>query len=80
VAWCLGHIATREGKREGRLMIIPKKPHHELAGMAGCTRETVSRALSALKRKKFVSWDAQSMRLEMEGLQRYIRSQQPIGR
>lgn len=80
VAWCLGHIATREGKREGRLTIIPKKPHHELAGMAGCTRETVSRALSALKRKKFVSWDTQSMRLEMEGLQRYIRSQQPIGR
>ena len=80
VAGCLVHIATREGKREGKLVIIPKKPHHELAGMAGCTRETVSRALSALKGKKLASWDAQTMRLELDGLQRYIRSQQPMGR
>src|SRR5262245_8725887 len=29
VAWCLCNIATREGKREGKLVIIPKKPHHE---------------------------------------------------
>jgi CRP-like cAMP-binding protein len=73
VAWCLGSIAMREGRRDGGVVIIPKKPHHELAGMAGCSRETVTRALSVLKRKKYVSWDAQTMRLEMERLQRYIR-------
>jgi DNA-binding transcriptional regulator YhcF (GntR family) len=56
-------------------MVIPKKPHQELAGMAGCTRETVSRALGALKRKKYVTWDTHTMRLEVDGLQRYIRSE-----
>ena len=75
VAWCLGRIATREGRREGKNVVIPKKPHHELAGMAGCTRETVSRALSALKRKKIISWDAETMQLDVEGLQRYIRGE-----
>ena len=75
VAWCLGRIARREGKRDGKAMIIPKKPHQELAGMAGCTRETVSRALGALKRKKYVTWDTHTMRLEVDGLQRYIRSE-----
>ena len=74
VAWCLGRIASREGKRDGKAVIIPKKPHHELAGMAGCTRETVSRALGTLKRKKCISWDAATMRLEIDGLRRYAGS------
>lgn len=72
VVWCLGRIARREGKRDGTSVIIPKKPHHELASMAGCTRETVSRALGTLKRKKYVSWDSRTMRLE-DTLQRYLR-------
>ena len=79
VAWCLGQIATREGRRDGKVVIIPKKKHEELAGMAGCTRETVSRALAALKRKKYVSWDARTMRLEVEGLQRYMRRELTVG-
>jgi CRP-like cAMP-binding protein len=73
VAWCLGRIASREGRREGRIVVIPRKRHQELAGMAGCTRETVSRALSVLKRKQCLSWDAAVMRLQIDGLRRYIR-------
>lgn len=80
VAWCLGRIARREGRRDGKSVVIPKKAHQELAGMAGCTRETVTRALSTLKRKKYVSWDTQTMRLE-DGLQRYIHAElTPAGR
>ena len=72
VAWCLGRIARQEGTPDGRAVVIPKKPHHELAEMTGCTRETVSRALSTLRRKRCISWDGQAMRLEMEALQRYV--------
>ena len=79
LAWCLGQIARREGTQDGKAMIIPRKRHQELAAMAGCTRETVSRALGALRRKKFVSWDAHTMRLEVEGLQRYLRSDLRFG-
>jgi CRP-like cAMP-binding protein len=75
VAWCLGQIAHREGWRDGRSIVIPRKPHQELAGMAGCTRETVSRALAALKQKRSVTWDAHTMRLDMNLLQRYIRTE-----
>jgi CRP-like cAMP-binding protein len=75
VAWCLGRIASREGKRDGKVVIIPKKPHQDLAAMAGCTRETVSRSLRVLKRKKCVSWDTKTMRLEVDCLQRYVHSE-----
>lgn len=74
VAWCLGRIATREGTRDGRIVIIPKKRHEDLARMAGCRRETVTRGLARLKRKKYVSWDARTMRLDVDGLQRMVRT------
>jgi hypothetical protein len=41
--------------------------------MIGCSRETVSRKLEALKRKKCLSWNKETMRLDIEGLQRYVR-------
>ena len=71
VARCLNAIATREGTRDGTMVIIKKTPHHELADMAGCARETVSRALSALKRKQCLSWDASTMRLDVDRLRRF---------
>jgi hypothetical protein len=43
--------------------------------MVGCTRETVSRKLETLKRKRCVLWDKQVMRLDLEGLQRFVRSE-----
>jgi CRP-like cAMP-binding protein len=75
VAWCLGRIARQEGRFEGGTVIIPKLAHQELAEMTGCSRETVSRALSALRRRKYVTWDDQTIRLEMGGLQRLLGGQ-----
>jgi CRP-like cAMP-binding protein len=72
VAWCLGRIARQEGRVEGATVVIPKLAHHELAEMTGCSRETVSRALATLKRKKYVTWDEHSVRLEMGGLRRLL--------
>jgi CRP/FNR family transcriptional regulator, cyclic AMP receptor protein len=51
VAWCLLRIASHAGRRDGSSIVIPKARHIELAEMAGCSRETVSRALQVLKRK-----------------------------
>jgi CRP-like cAMP-binding protein len=70
VAWSLGRIARQEGSRDGNTVVIPKIAHHTLAEMTGCSRETVSRALSTLKRQKYVSWDRKTMRLEINVLQR----------
>jgi CRP-like cAMP-binding protein len=75
VAWCLGRIARQEGRYDGATVVIPKLVHQELAEMTGCSRETVSRALSALRRKKYVTWDEHSIRLEMGGLQRLLGEQ-----
>jgi CRP-like cAMP-binding protein len=75
VAWCLIRIARHEGERDGASIVIPRKKHHELAEMIGCSRETVSRKLDTLKRKKCVSWDKQTMRLDLEGLQRWLRGE-----
>ena len=75
VAWCLGRIARLEGTWDGATVVIPRKPHHELAEMTGCSRETVSRALATLKRKNYVSWNDETMRLQIEGLQRYLRGE-----
>jgi CRP/FNR family transcriptional regulator, cyclic AMP receptor protein len=75
VAWCLARIARQEGIREGTGIVIPRKTHHELAEMVGCSRETVSRKLEALKRKKCVSWDKKTMRIDLESLQRHARTE-----
>ena len=73
VAWGLARIARRDGTRRGAFVVIPKRPHHELAEMTGCSRETVTRALAGLKRKKCVTWNDEIMTLDVEGLQRVLR-------
>lgn len=75
VAWCLARVARFSGRRDGAAIVVPVTPHHDLAEMAGCTRETVSRALNALRRKKYVSWDKTDMRLDVEGMQRYLTTE-----
>ena len=75
VAWCLARIARYGGRRDGAAIVVPTTSHSELAEMAGCTRETVSRALHALKRKKYLTWDRTSMRLDVEGMQRYLTTE-----
>jgi len=75
VAWCLGRLARSTGRREGTAIVIAKPPHSELGEMAGCTRETVSRVLGILQRKKYVSWDAHTLRIEIDGMQRYLTTE-----
>ena len=75
VAWCLARIARHSGRRDGRAIVVPGTPHQELAEMAGCTRETVTRSLATLRRRKYVSWDASGIRLETDGLQRYLTTE-----
>jgi CRP-like cAMP-binding protein len=72
VAWCLARLARYTGRREGATITIPKTPHSELAEMAGCTRETVTRTLQILRRKKYVTWNTSSIVLDIEGMQRYL--------
>jgi CRP/FNR family transcriptional regulator len=75
VTWCLTRIARQEGTRDGAAVVIPRKKHQELADMVACSRETVSRKLELLKRKKCVAWDKQVMRLDMDSLKRYLRNE-----
>jgi CRP-like cAMP-binding protein len=75
VAWCLARLARQEGVRDGAASVIPRKKHQELAEMVGCSRETVSRKLEALKRKKCVTWDKKSMRVDVDCLQRHVRTE-----
>jgi CRP-like cAMP-binding protein len=77
VAWCLARLARREGTRRGAAIVIPKPPHHELAEMTGCARETVTRALATLKRKKGVTWDDDTISIDVEALQRVLRRDLP---
>jgi CRP/FNR family cyclic AMP-dependent transcriptional regulator len=79
VAWCLGRIVRASGRRQGTAMVIDKPAHHDLAEMAGCTRETVSRALQVLRRKKYVSWDDDAMHIDVEAMQRYLTTELLVG-
>ena len=75
VTWCFTRIARQEGRRDGTAIVIPRKKHQELADMVACSRETVSRKLEILKRKKCITWDKAVMRLDMDGLRRYLRNE-----
>jgi CRP/FNR family cyclic AMP-dependent transcriptional regulator len=75
VAWCLGRIARHGGRRDGSTIVIARPHQNELAEMAGCSRETVNRALHVLKRKKYLTWDDHEMRLDVDGMQRYLTTE-----
>lgn len=75
VAWCLSRVARMEGRLDRGGILIPKKAHQELADMVGCSRETVTRALGTLRKKRCVSWSGETMRLEVDALQRFVRGQ-----
>jgi CRP-like cAMP-binding protein len=72
LAWCLARLARQRGEHvAGEIAISPRPRHHELAEMMGCARETVSRTLTLLKRRKWVSWDKHSLRLRADVFRRY---------
>jgi CRP/FNR family cyclic AMP-dependent transcriptional regulator len=80
VAWYLGRVARQEGTLDRGGILIPQKTHHEIAEMVGCSRETVTRALGVLRRKRCLSWSGKTMRLEIEPLQRYVRVELQVPR
>jgi CRP-like cAMP-binding protein len=72
LAWCLAQVAGQRGQQDGdTLRISPKPPHHELADMTGCSRETVSRALLRFRRLKWVSWDTKALYVNTSVIKRY---------
>jgi CRP-like cAMP-binding protein len=74
VTWCLGRLAAQRGRREGAAIVIrPRPAHQELADMTGCSRETVSRILAGLRRKKRVTWDRGSLRLDSDAFRQRLR-------
>lgn len=72
IAWCLARVASASGRREGAYIVLPKTSHQELAEMAGCTRETVTRAMQMLRKNKYVSVDSGTLRIDIDGMQRYL--------
>jgi CRP/FNR family transcriptional regulator, cyclic AMP receptor protein len=51
-------ISKEQGYRVGNVMIIPKRPTHQMiAEMAGTSRETVSRIMSTLQKKHYIAID-----------------------
>ena len=79
--WCLAQIARERGRDAGHLVhIAPKPSHQELAEMAGCSRETVTRALMRLKQLRRLSWDARSLRLDSRFLRGYYPGRRAASR
>jgi len=75
VAWALGRMARERGRTRGTSVIIEPRPtHQELADLIGASRETVTRALLVLKRKKCVSWSSDTLDIETIAFKRLFRS------
>ena len=79
VAWSLVRVARREGRRDGPAVVIPRKTHEELAAMAGCARETVTRALRGLEEHSCVTSQKNTMRLDIPRIERYIGAHLGLG-
>jgi len=78
--WCLAQLARERGQEDGSLVVITPKPaHQELAEMAGCSRETVTRAFVRLKKLKRLTWDARSLRLDRRFLKSYFPGEEGSG-
>ncbi|HZD01101.1 MAG TPA: Crp/Fnr family transcriptional regulator [Actinomycetes bacterium] len=66
-------LAERHGRpsEEGGTVITVRLTHRELAGMVGASRENVSRALAAFRRRHLVDYDSSAIRLlDTEALRR----------
>jgi CRP/FNR family transcriptional regulator/CRP/FNR family cyclic AMP-dependent transcriptional regulator len=58
VADVLLQLAREQGLRNGDMIVIPNRPTHQvLAEMAGTSRETVTRILSQLQKKHYITFD-----------------------
>lgn len=66
-------LADRHGRPapDGAIVIGLRLTHRDLAGMVGASRENVSRALAAFRKRGLVDYDALAIRLlDQEGLRR----------
>jgi CRP/FNR family cyclic AMP-dependent transcriptional regulator len=66
-------LAEQHGEPDpaGGVRVTVHLTHRELAGMVGASRENVSRALAAFRRRGFVDYDGSSLRLlDLEALRR----------
>jgi CRP/FNR family transcriptional regulator, cyclic AMP receptor protein len=66
-------LADRHGRpaADGAIVIGLRLTHRDLAGMVGASRENVSRALAAFRKRGLVDYDALAIRLlDQEGLRR----------
>ena len=58
VAEVLLQLAKESGRKTGSMIVIDKRPTHQtIADMAGTSRETVSRVLSQLQKKRYLTMD-----------------------
>jgi CRP/FNR family transcriptional regulator/CRP/FNR family cyclic AMP-dependent transcriptional regulator len=58
VADVILQLGKEQGQRIGNVIVIPQRPTHQvMADMAGTSRETVSRVLSQLQKKHYISID-----------------------
>jgi len=75
VSWSLARFAIGNGWRSGEPVVITPKPTRgELASMAGCEPETVSRVMRKLKKAALVVDDTHSFRLDPRGFRTYLES------
>ncbi|NLW32173.1 MAG: Crp/Fnr family transcriptional regulator [Fibrobacter sp.] len=62
VAEVILQLARDGGQKVGNMVIIENRPTHQsLAEMAGTSRETVSRVLSQLQKKRYITFDRKKM-------------------
>jgi CRP/FNR family cyclic AMP-dependent transcriptional regulator len=75
VAWCLLNIADQEGEPRGATVVIPRRTHQDLAELVGCARETVTRKIADLKRRKCLFETAGVMHLNRDCLHGVARTE-----
>ena len=66
-------LAQGQGKKEGDALIIPNLPHRELSSISGLARETVTRSLIKLEKKRLIKRELKNLIiLDEQGLEKLI--------
>lgn len=76
IAFCIIDLAERFGKTTGRrTAILAPLRHHDIASSTNCSRETASREMSKLEKKKIItSKDGYIVILDMKGIKKIVES------
>jgi CRP/FNR family transcriptional regulator, cyclic AMP receptor protein len=66
-------LADGQGKADGQGCTIPAFPHRELSSLSGLARETVTRVLSKLEKRRLIERDRLGMRIpDLEALEKLV--------